>query len=635
MRLEFLTALLLASVSCTLLSEREEGRLPVRYHTTRMNIDGGEYGQLAGSSKSTLKIDDNTVLNFCIFAFDSGTGTLLRYGDEAGDELKGQPVCKYIEGKTSFDWCLPLDVEMDFYAVANIGILDTPSDIDELLSYPEMTFCCEQVYEINSSGIPMTGVIENQINTEENHQFVIPMKRILSRYDIEIDNSKLTSDVLESKITKIDLLNVHSRTTLFCEGMEYANSPDEVVNSFDYADEDDLAALNCDNPASISLYMLENMQTSGNNIDGGPALEWYQVKEYLEEIEGDFCTCLVIYFKQKFIDGTEEGRQSYIYLGNDCVSNFDIKRNTVKTLRVIVPNFKDDEIRIEMPYLVFADGPFYIYPGSETSVPFKYGCLKSEISVDAFTSGNGISVREIELDDGVGYVTIDCNSGIAGGSMIPLYAQVEEANAKTYVNVRDEIKDNVIVLDIGGSSESYLSYFSTYATDVWIDAQVEYWNGDEIKESTIAIPSGKASGSIAFGFADDILGITDFSLRTLSANYRYDVRVENPVELCWITINEVFEDGKLAVYQNGSGSGSIRVNLSCYDSENEEDEYEDVYLTIPLSSSGGLTYLDLDEYAEGLYCNDGIITEIITFSPERSDNIIYQVKLGDAIRYPY
>lgn len=635
MRLRFIIALLIASVSCTAITEREEDRVAVRYRTTRMDIYGGEYGRLAGSSKSTLDIDDNTVLNFCIFAFDSQTGRLLTYGDEAGDELKGEPVYKYIEGSTSFDWCLPLDMEMDFYAVANIGRLEVPADLNAFLSDPAMQYSCSQIADMNTSGIPMTGVLENQINTEENHQFVIPMKRILSRFDIEIDNTKLTSDVIESKVTKIDLLNAHSKTTLFCEDMEFAGSADDVVDSFDYADEDDLAALNCDSPASISLYLLENMQTSGNNIDGGPALEWYQVREHLEETEGDFCTCLVIYFNQKFSDGTEEGRESYIYLGDDCVSNFDIKRNTVRTLCVIVPNFKEDEIRIEMPYLVFGDGPFYVYPGSETSVPFKYGSLKSSITTSSFSSGSGLSITEVELDDGVGYVTVGCSSSATGGSSIPLIARVEEANAKTFVNVRNEIKDNVIVLDIGGSSESYISYSSTYATDVWIDAQVEYWNGDEIEESTIAIPSGKSSGSIAFGYADDILGITDFSLRTLSANYRYDVRVENPAELCWITINEVFEDGKLAVYQNGSGSGSIRVNLSCYDSENEEDEYEDVYLTVPLSSSGGLTYLDLDEYAEGLYCNDGIITDIITFSPERSDNIIYQIKLGDAIRYPY
>lgn len=628
MKTRLITALILSIASCTISNEMEVNQdddKARKYHTFRIEADGGDYGSLSSITKSSMTIDDDTIIDLSVFAFDPETGDIMYYNEEAGDELNGTPVCRYVEGSTSFDWCLPLDVEMDFYAVANLGRLDTPSNLTEFLSYPEMKFTCTRISELNESGVPMTGILKGQVNTEDSYSFSIPMKRILSRFNIEIDNTKITSDIIESEITKIDLLNVHTKTTLFSDEDEYAMGPEDVVDCFDYADEDDLSALNSGSSNTISLYMLENMQTTGNMIDGGASGYWYEIKDYMTAMGGDYCTCLVIYFNQKFSDGTEEGRESYIYLGEDCVNNFDIKRNTVKTLRVIVPNFKEDEIRIEMPYLVFRHGPYYIYPGSEVSVPFGYGGLSRNITTDTFSSSSSLlTVTEVEPDDGVGYVTVYCSPDADPGSILYLEGRMDEANAKTFITVKSGKKDNLLTFDIGNATSTTFEYTSTYATDVVIYVNVKYWNGSDVCEGIFAVPSGYSSGEIYFQYAGRILEITGHSLDTYT-NYNYLFQLEGAPELCSIALSTTFENGELFIYQTGTGSGSISVMVRGYDKDRPSDEFEDVEITIPVSSSGGSRYIDISDQMD---CTDGVITEIMSYTPVESGDTIYQIRLS-------
>ena len=91
-------------------------------------------------TRSSLTTDTDEIKTICAFAFDAATGKLLRYKAGAGQNRPGDPVMIYAEGRTDFEWTLPLGVTMDIYAVCNIGKPEIPESLNDFLNSEALVY---------------------------------------------------------------------------------------------------------------------------------------------------------------------------------------------------------------------------------------------------------------------------------------------------------------------------------------------------------------------------------------------------------------------------------------------------------------------------------------------------------------
>ena len=199
-----LSAVLISCISEIDSEDREE------YRTTSVNISDWrpENGR---ETKSTLTIDPSQISNIQTFAFDPSTGEIMKDGKNAGAALEGKPVTAYMEGAASFEWCLPVRIPLDIYAVANIGQIDTPSRVEELLANERLHFDFRNMEDLNKlTAMPMSGILNITLGTDDS-DLSIPMKKLLAKYNISI----FFADMKSTKVHRLTIRNAHRNVRLF------------------------------------------------------------------------------------------------------------------------------------------------------------------------------------------------------------------------------------------------------------------------------------------------------------------------------------------------------------------------------------------------------------------------------------
>ena len=319
-----LSAVLISCISEIDSEDREE------YRTTSVNISDWrpENGR---ETKSTLTIDPSQISNIQTFAFDPSTGEIMKYGKNAGAALEGKPVTAYMEGAASFEWCLPVRIPLDIYAVANIGQIDTPSRVEELLANERLHFDFRNMEDLNKlTAMPMSGILNITLGTDDS-DLSIPMKKLLAKYNISI----FFADMKSTKVHRLTIRNAHRNVRLFGKD-EAAQGLSDIVTEMDYTTTKDLETLN--SGGSISLYLPENMQTTVNGATSD-ATDWRNISpENMIKGNLNLCSYLeVSYNYSEFGNNIEEGRRK-VYFGKSPASDFDVERNKETAIRI---NIKD------------------------------------------------------------------------------------------------------------------------------------------------------------------------------------------------------------------------------------------------------------------------------------------------------
>lgn len=357
------------------------------YRMNEISVTNEEPGV---DSKSIITVDPQDIKNLHVFAFDPNTNKILIYDERAGADLNGKPIEKYVENTSTFSWCLPTKTEMSIYAVANIGMLDSPATIEELKSNKKLTVTYNNLEEINTlKSVPMSGVLEN-VQDNGNSSFVLYLKSILARYDIKF---KFREDAEGVTVTQLGVFYANKTVSLFA-GDNAIKTTSEITQENDYTTSLDIEKLN--NGEAVTLYMLENLQTTVNGATS-TAESWRTVKEYGENL--DFCTKL--YISVLYPDGQKTNYS--LYLGQNATNNFDIIRNIKKTITINITGEEPD-------IFDFLDGNINVKEGETCEVGFTADpILSGTITADCFETDNDkLTIQSVTYDEAtkVGKVTI-------------------------------------------------------------------------------------------------------------------------------------------------------------------------------------------------------------------------------------
>lgn len=376
------------------------------------------------TTRSVLDADTEEIKNVCAFAFDAESGKILRYKAHAGQNRPGDPVMIYTEGETTFEWALPLGVEMDIYAVCNMGKPDTPDNLAEFLDSPYLVYEIDDIADLNSCGIPMTAVMKGIKEDTDGGTHLLSAERIISKYSL-----KMYGMPSGYRITGIRICNVNSRTTLFASD-EAADISSNLIMG-DWATEEDLAILNSGGRAEF--FMFENAQSTTEGVTLPPGSRWFEVHGLLGEAARQ-CTYLDI-----ISEYNGSTRRDRMYLGRDCVTNFDVIRNTVRNITCpapvsVTPGAGQDALE-------FGE-VMTIGPGQTKKLPFSYNLSLSETgsSSISFTTDSGLTPGTPSFTDegsycGTGAIPVTCSSSATIGDRLKVQMNTAGASAQTELEV--------------------------------------------------------------------------------------------------------------------------------------------------------------------------------------------------------
>lgn len=382
-------ATLLLPAGCSIRDIEPEDGCTDAYASYDVNLSG-ETDTDEPDTRSTLTVDADHISSVNVFAFDASSGDILVYGAGAGDALNGQPVSAYVTGSGTFSWTLPTGVAMDIYCICNMPEIDAPTDVDALLSDSALKYSITKISDLNSDGIPMTGVYEGFTDRGTGGTLTIPVRRIVAKYTLKV-SPDLPEGIEDFTIQAVRICNVKKTTTLFGSG-EYAKSSSDVIAQGDWATSSDLSVLN--SGGTVDFYMLENMQTTGRGLTTtSKVTDW---KGVASDIGANGAYATYLEFDISYVGGygRDKGETvTRLYLGQDCVKNFDVKRNTVRNLKLNA--FNTDGMTEEEEKLSFTKVDNVI-PGKTFTVTCHYDFpFSPEKYLDELTfgvTGTGLSI---------------------------------------------------------------------------------------------------------------------------------------------------------------------------------------------------------------------------------------------------
>lgn len=379
-------------------------------------------------TRTVMDTDPDEIKNICAFAFDASSGDLLRYRRNTGGKQVGDPVMTYISGSTSFEWTLPLGVEMDIYAVCNMGQIDPSDNLSDFLNSPELHYEIDNVSDLNSTGVPMTAVLEGISDNNGNSTYVLSARRIISKYTLRVTD--LPADY---EITGIRICNVNNSTTLFAVN-EAADASSELIMG-DWATEDDLSTLNSGGRAAF--YMFENAQTTAGGISLPSDTEWFEVHGLLKE-KADLCTYLDIVSVFK-----GESRRDRLYLGKNCNGDFDVIRNTIRNITCPAPISMTPGSGQDILHFTETKE---MAPGETVEFPFVYNLALSEADPSSiiFTAdddlvlGTPVFTSEGE-NHGTGVIPVTCSTSADIGETLSVRMVSGDASSQTEVKIVNKL----------------------------------------------------------------------------------------------------------------------------------------------------------------------------------------------------
>ena len=250
--------------------------------------------------KSSVSPDENVVKNMSLYAFSDGV--LVASG--------------YFEGDEGISLKLLYGHAYNIYALANVGKRSVPYDEAEFRE--ACTISCGSMLDFKSD-LPMVWSVEDYVVRSLSERVNIRFERALSKLLFRVDKSALNGlKINDVRVCQNPLLMWPFRwkdgSRVECE--------DDVLDG-DYADYRDLIKLN--SGEQVCFYLLENCQ--GRLLDDNDD-PWAKVPE---NIPGRANLCTYLEVECSFADGSlYSGDIIYrIYLGQDSVSDFNVKRNSV------------------------------------------------------------------------------------------------------------------------------------------------------------------------------------------------------------------------------------------------------------------------------------------------------------------
>ena len=300
-------------------------------------------------TRSTLP-DESLVSDINLFIYNS-EGLLEERRFLSGRQLSVK------DGTVQLKTSLLRGVPYDIFVAANIGYalpVLTRKDIESYryhLAYPDEY----------SRGMPMSAHLDGYVNEGET-EVLLPLVRTMARIDVNIDRTKLDSDVT-FQVTSVHVGNGPSSVRLF--GDSRAESATQVFGGGFSLEGRQVQALNIDQSpgvsGSVSLYLPENLQGDLLSTDDERG------KVFSEGQLGKVCSYLEIrgsYHSNSWHTRAGEPLVYRFYLG-DGPGNFDVFRNTAckVTVHLEGTGLGEDGWRIDKDRLI-PETRFSLHPAA-------------------------------------------------------------------------------------------------------------------------------------------------------------------------------------------------------------------------------------------------------------------------------
>lgn len=384
-------------------------------------------------TRSIVSIDIENFQKAALFAFDSGTGKLLAYGPEAGLD-EGRPIA--VETlKQNFSWTLPINTGMDIYAIVNYGDLDIASYIRTNLTRSELealTFTSASPSELkrletSGAGMPMAGIEKGIRLSSAGEGLTVHVKKLYAKFNIWFDLSRVEAEGWSVQAMHMIVENANAEVPYFIENFRQ-DDPSKLVE-YDRATEKDLDEIQQGgNGHAVTLYMLENCQ----GIKEG-AESWKTVYKDLGFAAVRNCTYIDLSVKVRRSSGEYQDLGYAIYLGtSDMRSDFDIRRNLFKTVKIVLPGPEDPVPASRFFKFSGTESPT-VMPGETIDLYFVTNLEREDISVSLSPTGRlsleGIDWKADEEGIATGSVRLTAAADIPEGATCTVTAGSEARQA--------------------------------------------------------------------------------------------------------------------------------------------------------------------------------------------------------------
>lgn len=263
--------------------------------TVEVNFDIGKLHSL----KSAVSPNEDLIVDL----------NLLAYAD--GKLIDAEYYC----GEINPSLKLLFGQKYNLYAIANVGVLEP--QLDEGVFRNECRYLISGVGDLHES-IPMAWRVEGYEVTTFGERVCIKLERLVAKLLFSIDKSALRG----LEINSVRLRQSPNIVWPFKDEGSSAVDKEDVFDC-DYASLDDLKTLNAG--GQVHFYILENCQGILLQDNTDP---WRKIPESISD-KKEVCTYLEVgcTFKEGFF---YSGNVTYrLYIGQDSVSDFNIRRNVV------------------------------------------------------------------------------------------------------------------------------------------------------------------------------------------------------------------------------------------------------------------------------------------------------------------
>lgn len=374
-------------------------------------------------SPTVQEEDGSTITSIRFTGIETTTKTVLSTGIEnmvsgiklaVYDETGALEATAYVESDWSSGISLSLNgaVAHNVYALVNMGDVDVPYYEDEVADF---TYYIEDYETMNAVGLPMAG--DTSVKAGE-VSGIISLKRLMARLDLSLSGE----EVKYNSIKSVTLYNWNRKLSPFAEG---GSKAEDVSTDIGQEEEGMFDETPDWQDAVFSLYVPENMQGDLLEVNEDPSLKSPTgLSIYGYGGMEDLCT-----YVEVTVNADPEGygygisgELSYrFFLGSDTTSNFDVERNTVYALSLILSwdgQFLEDdwivdrtlfedtrELTIEAPYTAsHTDGADYsvgdygeIWESWESAVFVNFSDGTNDLTEEGFSKTNGWQINENSL----------------------------------------------------------------------------------------------------------------------------------------------------------------------------------------------------------------------------------------------
>ena len=403
---------------------------PTVYRQVAVSVGKAEEGR---ETRSIVSIDIENFQKAALFAFDSETGKLLSYGPEAGLD-EGHPIAVETHMQ-HFNWTLPVNTGMDIYTIVNYGDLDISSYIRtglekgelEALRFTSAGPSELKRLETSGAGMPMAGIEKGIRLSSAGEGLTVHVKKLYAKFNIWFDLSRVEAEGWSVQAMHMIVENANTEVPYFVENFRQ-DDPSKLVE-YDRATEKDLDEIQQGgNGHAVTLYMLENCQ----GIKEG-AESWKTVYKDLGFAAVRNCTYIDLSVKVRRSSGDYQDLGYAIYLGtSDMRSDFDIRRNLFKTVKIVLPGPEDPVPASRFFKFSGTESPT-VMPGESIDLHFVTNLEREDISVSLSPTGrlrlDGITWKADEDGIATGSVRLTAAADIPEGATCTVTAGSEARQA--------------------------------------------------------------------------------------------------------------------------------------------------------------------------------------------------------------